>query len=113
MREPYRPGDDLVGHLRSAIHEESAAIAPQTSALIELARIAADEIERLRAKRLRTAAPSYRAAVLKELEAENERLRTAMEQAASIVFNGVEEEGYPGLIDRRPETLRSAILALV
>jgi IS5 family transposase len=46
---PYRHGDDLVGSLRSAIHEESAAIAPQTSTLIEVARMAADEIEQLQA----------------------------------------------------------------
>jgi hypothetical protein len=44
--------------------------------------------------------------------AENERLRAALERAASIAFNGVEEEGYPGSVDRRPETLRDAILAL-
>jgi hypothetical protein len=47
------------------------------------------------------------------LQDENERLRAAFEQAASIVFNGVEEEDYPGSIDRRPETLKNAILALV
>jgi uncharacterized membrane protein len=69
------------------------------------------EIERLQAAL--NGPPSYRAAVLKELEAENERLRAAFEQAASIAFNGVEEEGYPGSIDRRPETLKNAILALV
>jgi hypothetical protein len=49
---------------------------------------------------------------LRAFRAENERLRAAVEQAASIAFNGVEEEGYPGSIDRRPETLRNAILAL-
>ena len=43
---------------------------------------------------------------------ELERLRAALEEAASIAFNGVEEEGYPGSIDRRPETLRNAILKL-
>jgi hypothetical protein len=56
---PYRRGDDLVGHLRSAIHEESAAIAPHTSTLIELARLAADEIERLM-ERLSQGAPQER-----------------------------------------------------
>jgi hypothetical protein len=35
-----------------------------------------------------------------------------LEQAASIAFHGVEEEGYPGSIDRRPVTLRNAIMAL-
>jgi hypothetical protein len=53
------------------------------------------------------------ALVVKRLQDENERLRAAFEQAASIVFNGVEEEDYPGSIDRRPETLKNAILALV
>ncbi len=38
---------DIVNRLRTAVHLESAAIAPQTSALIELAREAASEIERL------------------------------------------------------------------
>jgi hypothetical protein len=62
MREPYRPGDDLVGHLYSAIREESAAFAPQTSTLIELAKAAALEIRRLRA-------------ALDKAERENEMLR--------------------------------------
>jgi hypothetical protein len=44
--------------------------------------------------------------------ASDERLRAALERAASIAFRGVEEEGYPGSVDRRPETLRDAILAL-
>lgn len=37
-----------VARLRAAIHLESAAIAPHTSALIEAAKEAANEIERLR-----------------------------------------------------------------
>lgn len=40
---------DIVLQVREAIHLESAAISPQTSALIEAARLAADEVERLRA----------------------------------------------------------------
>lgn len=41
---------DLVARLRAAIHLESAAIAPASTALIEAAREAAYEIERLRAE---------------------------------------------------------------
>jgi hypothetical protein len=130
MRDNANAANAIAERIRSAIHLESAAIAPQTSALIEAARMGADEIERLRA-----IAPSYRSALLRaerearvrevaevralkdawidQLEAENRRLRTALEQAASIAFNGVEEEGYPGSIDRRPVTLRNAIMALV
>jgi hypothetical protein len=36
----------------------------------------------------------------------------ALERAAAIAFNGVEEEGYSGSIDRRPKVLRDAIRAL-
>jgi hypothetical protein len=39
---------DIVERIRSAIHLESAAIAPQTSALIEAARAGVAEIERYR-----------------------------------------------------------------
>lgn len=39
---------DIIVRLSAAIHLESAAIAPQTSALIEAAREAISEIERLR-----------------------------------------------------------------
>jgi hypothetical protein len=57
---------DIVERIRSAIHLESAAIAPQTSALIEAARAGVAEIERYRKsaeaektiERLRGAMPS-------------------------------------------------------
>ena len=39
---------DITTRVRQAIHNESAALAPQTSALIEAARAAVEEIERLR-----------------------------------------------------------------
>lgn len=39
---------DIVVRLRNAIHHESAAISPMTTELIEAAREAAYEIERLR-----------------------------------------------------------------
>jgi hypothetical protein len=99
---PDRPMSDrsLRVAMSGVVHDDDPTIIADMQA----------EIERLQAA---LDGPSYRAAVLKELEAENERLRAAFEQAASIAFNGVEEEGYPGSIDRRPETLRNAILALV
>lgn len=41
---------DVLARLRAAIHLESAAIAPQTSELIEAAKAAIEEIENLRAR---------------------------------------------------------------
>lgn len=41
---------DIVSRLREAIHRESAWLAPQTSELIEAAKAAIEEIERLRDK---------------------------------------------------------------
>lgn len=40
---------DIVELLQREIHRESAAIAPQTMPLIEVAKLAIEEIERLRA----------------------------------------------------------------
>jgi hypothetical protein len=86
----------LLSELRAAF--EGATVAEKNIAL----RRAYDEIEWLQ----------------ETLDEERERNYTApqvrdlLERAASIAFNGVEEEGHPGSLDRRPETLRKAIISL-
>jgi hypothetical protein len=72
---------DIVERLRTAIHLESAAIAPQTSAMIEAAREAADEIERLRAERDKLFAKNGELA--NTLGAENLRLQKLVKSQAS------------------------------
>jgi flagellin-like hook-associated protein FlgL len=80
---------DIVERIRSAIHLESAAIAPQTSALIEAARAGVAEIERYR-----SIATEYSR---KSAEAEKtiERLRGAMPSTFTLEepARAIEERG--------------------
>jgi hypothetical protein len=91
---------DIVERIRSAIHLESAAIAPQTSALIEAARAGVAEIERYR-----SIATEYSR---KSAEAEKtiERLRGAMPSTFTL------EEPARAIEEREIEKSRIKALAI-